>query len=203
MNNMKNQFKFLVLIFLCGLQSVLAQDTNDNEKSKSTGGIKAGYNLASVAFDGDGETSNRNGFHVGFYGESYATDFLAVQLELLYSQQGYEIESDAGVFKQKLNYINLPISIKLYPIKNFYFEAGPQLGLAISHKEEFDSEFNLLDSEAEFDPRSFDYGANVGLGIKSDSGFGIGARYYFGLGDIYDEGNPRNRVLQISASFAF
>ena len=179
------------------------QITSQSDLPKSTAGLKGGYNLATVKFDGNGDVGERSGFHIGVYGESYFAKVASVQIELNYSQQGYEINSNSGTFTQKLNYINLPLSLKLYPIQNFYFEAGPQVGLAISHKEEFDSEFNLFDSEQEFDPKSFDYGANVGVGVKTNDGFTLGARYYFGMGDIYDEGNPKNRVLQISAGFAF
>lgn len=193
---------FAIVGFTSNAQSELEAQTT-NSTTKSVAGIKAGYNLASVSIDGNSDTDFRHGLHVGFYGESYIAEVASIQLEVLYSQQGYELKSDSGTFTQKLNYINVPISLKIYPIKNFYLEAGPQIGLAISHKEEFDSELNLFDTEQEFDPKSFDYGANLGFGIKANSGFSIGARYYFGLGDIYDEGNPRNRVLQISAGLAF
>jgi hypothetical protein len=48
--------------------SVQAQDTSVHQ---SNAGIKGGYNLAAVRFDGSGETGQRNGFHIGVYGESF------------------------------------------------------------------------------------------------------------------------------------
>ena len=193
------KIKILTLItFLCFSMSSNAQET---DIPKSRGGIKVGYNLAAVSFDGDSETGQRHGFHAGFYGESFATESIAFQIELLYSQQGYELEGNGGTFTQKLNYINLPLSLKLYPTENFFLEAGPQIGVAISHKEEFDSSFNLFDTEQEFDPNNFDYGVNFGGGFRTDSGVSISVRYHLGLGDIYDEGNPKNRVLQFSLGF--
>jgi hypothetical protein len=86
----------------------------DKGALKSTG-IKGGYNLAAVRFDGDGETEQRR-FHVGVYGESFIESF-SIQPELLYSQQGYKITNSSGTFTQKLDYINLPIMLKAYPSK--------------------------------------------------------------------------------------
>lgn len=197
---MKKQILTFGILF-CALFLVQAQDTNNKKQSNT--GLKAGYNLAAVSFDGEGETGQRHGFHVGFYGESFLNNAVALQVEIMYSQQGYEIENNGGAFTQKLNYINLPLSLKIYPSSNFYLEAGPQIGLAISHKEEFDSEFNLFDTSQEFDPNAFDYGANFGGGFKTDSGVSFGVRYHLGLGDIYDEGNPKNRVWQFSLGFDF
>ncbi|WGD35219.1 porin family protein [Olleya sp. YS] len=197
---MKIKCLSIVLIF-GALYFANAQD-NDT-KLQSNGGLKGGYSLASVEYDGDGETGQRSGFHIGLYGESYFSDFASIQIELLYSQQGYEIKNDSGTFTQKLNYINLPLSLKLYPVSTFYLEAGPQIGYAISHKETFDANFNLFDTSQEFEPNSFDYGVNFGAGFKTDAGVSFGVRYHLGLGDIYDDGKPSNRVWQFSVGFDF
>ena len=61
--------------------------------------------------------------------------------------------------------------------------------------------FNLFDTSQEFNPKSFDYGANFGGGFKFDSNISIGVRYHLGLVDIYDEGKPQNRVWQFSIAF--
>ena len=197
---MKNQFLTSALFF-SALFLVQAQD--ETAKSKSSGGLKGGYNLAAVQYDGEGETGQRSGFHVGLYGESYITDFAAIQIEVMYSQQGYQIESDGGTFTQKLNYINLPLSLKIYPVSTFYLEAGPQIGYAVSHKETYDSNFNLFDTSQQFEPNNFDYGVNFGAGFKTEAGVSIGVRYHLGLGDIYDDGSPKNRVWQFSLGFGF
>lgn len=197
---MKNQF-LTIALFFSALFLVQAQD--ETAKSKSSGGLKGGYNLAAVQYDGEGETGQRSGFHVGLYGESYITDFAAIQIEVMYSQQGYQIESDGGTFTQKLNYINLPLSLKIYPVSTFYLEAGPQIGYAVSHKETYDSNFNLFDTSQQFEPNNFDYGVNFGAGFKTEAGVSIGVRYHLGLGDIYDDGSPKNRVWQFSLGFGF
>jgi len=193
-----------LLILLC-IFSITQISLNAQETSTRTSntGIKGGYNLAAVSFDGDGETGQRHAFHIGFYGESFVADNIALQIELLYSQQGYELKDNGGTFTQKLDYINLPFSLKIYPTENFFLETGPQIGLAISHKEEFDDNFGLFDTTQEFDPNSFDWGINFGGGFKTVSGVSLGVRYHLGLGDIYDDGSPKNRVWQFSLGFDF
>ncbi|MBC3757627.1 PorT family protein [Hyunsoonleella sp. SJ7] len=189
--------KILILgLFLSTIFTLTAQN-------KSNAGLKFGYNLSAVSFDGETETGQRHGFHAGFYGESFLAEVIALQIELLYSQQGYELKDNSGTFTQKLDYINLPLLLKIYPSDNFYLEAGPQAGLAINHKEEFDSNFNLFSTSQEFDPQRFDWGVNFGAGFKTDSGVSLGVRYNLGMGDIYDEGSPQNRVWQFSLGFDF
>ncbi|MFC0604626.1 porin family protein [Winogradskyella pulchriflava] len=197
---MKTKILTISMIF-CALLSINAQD--DINTNTSNFGIKGGYNLAAVSFDEDSETGQRHGFHIGFYGESFFTESIALQVELMYSQQGYEIEDNGGTFTQKLDYIILPLMFKMYPDDNFFLEVGPQVGLAISHEEEFDSDFNLFDTSQEFEPNNFDWGVNFGGGFKTDSGISLGVRYHLGLGDIYDEGSPKNRVWQFSIGFDF
>lgn len=74
----------------------------------------------------------------------------------------------------------------------------PQIGLAISHKEEYDG---LFGGSREYDPNNFDLGMNFGGGFKTNFGISLGVRYHLGLGDLYDEGKARNRVWQFSVGF--
>ncbi|WP_181954034.1 porin family protein [Flavobacterium cellulosilyticum] len=174
---------------------VFAINAQITTKHKSNAGIKGGYNLASVSFDGDGETEQRHSFHIGVYGEEFLNDNFAIQPELMYSQQGYVITNSSGTVTQKLNYINLPLMLKAYPTKNLFLEAGPQIGLAITHKEEYKGLFN---SSQEYNPNNFDWGLNFGGGLKTDSGISFGVRYHHGLGDLYDNSKAYNRVWQFS-----
>lgn len=191
---MKTIYSILALFFGI-ITSVNAQDAGARQ---SNAGIKGGYNLAAVNFDGNGETGQRHGFHIGVYGESFISESFSIQPELLYSQQGYEIKDSNGTFTQKLDYINLPLMLKAYPSQNFFLEAGPQIGLAISHKEEYDG---LFSSSQQYNPNNFDWGMNFGGGFKTNSGISLGVRYHLGLGDLYDQGKAQNRVWQFSVGF--
>lgn len=184
-----------IALFFSVITIVNAQD---NTNQKSNAGIKGGYNLAAVSFDGEGETDQRHSFHIGVYGESFISESFSIQPELMYSQQGYVITNSSGTFTQKLNYINFPLMLKAYPSQNFFLEAGPQIGLAVSNKEEYDG---LFSSSQEFDPNGFDWGFNFGGGFKTNSGISLGVRYHLGLGDLYDENKAYNRILQFSLGF--
>lgn len=190
----------LIAAFLMMISAFV--NAQENTK-KSKAGIKGGYNLSAVSFDGDSETEQLHGFHIGFYGESFIGSSTSLQIELLYSQQGYKIIDGGGTYTQELDYINLPLMLKLYPSNNFFLEVGPQIGLSIAHKETFDSGFVLYDSSKEFEPKNFDWGANFGGGFKTDSGISLGVRYHLGLNDIYQEDKPKNRVWQFYIGFDF
>lgn len=188
-----------ITLLITSVLSINAQET----KNKSTAGIKGGYNQSSVSFDGTSETEKLHGFHIGFFGETYVGENISIQTEVLYSQQGYKIIDGNTTFTQKLEYINVPFMFKLYPVKSFFLEAGPQIGFSISHKETYDAGFVLYDTSKEFEPSNFDWGVNLGAGFKSDAGVSLGARYHLGQKDIYDEDKPKNRVLQIYVAFEF
>ena len=190
----------VIIIAFVSTLTINAQSSK-NDKSNSSFGLKGGYNLASVRNSEGNETDQREGFHVGFFGESSINNFLGLQIELTYSQQGYVIENSNFKLTQKIDYINIPLMLKLYPTKTFYLEAGPQIGYAISHKENIDT--FLGGSNSNFDPNSLDWGANVGLGFKSETGIVLGARFHHGLGKIYEETNEFNNVLQLSLGFIF
>lgn len=188
-----------IALMITSIISFNAQD----RKNKSTAGIKGGYNLSSVSFDGTSETDKLHGFHLGVFVESYIGNHLSIQPEILYSQQGYKIIDNSGTYTQKLDYLNVPLMLKLYPVKSFFLEAGPQIGFSISHKETFDAGFVLYDTNEEFEPSNFDWGVNVGAGFKSDAGVSLGARYHLGQSDIYDNDKPKNRIIQIYLAFEF
>jgi hypothetical protein len=190
------KIKYLSIVLLLGAMS--AMNAQNRTSSSSNVGIKGGYSLAAVNYDGTGETGQRHGFHIGVYGESFISESFSIQPELMYSQQGYEIKDANGTFTQKLDYINLPLMLKAYPSKNFFLEAGPQIGLAISNKEAYEGLFN---SSQQYDPNNFDWGMNFGGGFKTDSGISLGVRYHLGLGDLYDTNRAHNRVWQFSVGF--
>lgn len=158
-------------------------------------GLKGGFNAANTKTDSGFETETRNGFHVGFYAENRLSDVFAIQPELIYSQQGFTESNGASEREQKVDYLNLPVMLKVYVIPGLFVEAGPQIGLAINDKEEINGPF--FTSETERNPDSFDYGLGLGGGIKLFNGLMVGARYNIGLGELYEDVEFNNRVFQV------
>jgi hypothetical protein len=62
--------------------------------------------------------------------------------------------------------------LKAYPAPNF--SKGPQIGLAISHKEVYEGIFN---TSQQYNPNNFDYGVNFELVLKN-VGISLGVRYH-------------------------
>jgi hypothetical protein len=79
----------------------------------------------------------------------------------------------------------------------FRIQTGPQLGILASVNDKLnDVETGNFTSD---DFKSIDFAWSAGLGYLTYSGFGIDARYNFGLSNINDFGtnNLKNNVFQV------
>lgn len=179
-----------------GFSSVNAQEV--------TFGAKAGLNLASISGDETDELDGRTSLHVGAVAEIAISDVFSVQPELLYSAQGAKYEEEGYEETWKLDYLNLPIMAKYYVAEGFSLEAGPQVGFLMSAKAKADGEEEDLKDFV----KGIDFGANVGVGYKMESGLNFGARYNLGLsnvndGEDADDFKNQNSVIQVSVGYFF
>jgi hypothetical protein len=174
-------------------------------QSKLKFGLKTGFNISSIARDAAGDTEidldTRSKFlyFIGGVVEVPITERLSFQPEVIYSKQGTTIEVPSentfrrieSVISQKLDYLNIPLLAKFNLADVLYLEAGPQVGVLLK------AEQDDLDNKDAF--KSVDFGANLGVSIKFQSGINFGFRYNFGLSNINEdetEGTNRNRVFQ-------
>ena len=160
-------------------------------------GIKAGATFANLTDVTDASTKT------GFVGGAFVTikfsDKIAIQGDLLYSQQGVELDVD----KINLDYINFPIVLKYYIIKRINIQAGPQFGTVVND--------NLGEVFGPNDIISFDITGVVGIGIDLPLNLRITGRYGFGLSEINfiefegdsKETNSKNSVFSLTAGFSF
>jgi len=190
-------------------------------------GAKAGVNFASVGGDFTDDYDGRTSFHIGGVVEIPISEKFAIQPELLYSGQGAKSEYDAsfgdsiviGKEKFKLDYINIPIMAKYYIFDGLSVEAGPQFGILISAKNEYEESGFEGDESGEDDVKDFyntlDIGLVFGSSYRLNNGVFFSARYVIGLTDITDDNDidfgpldidgykQRNSVIQLSAGFSF
>lgn len=189
-------------------------------------GVKAGVNFASVGGDFTDEYDGRTSFHLGGLVEIPISEKFAVQPELLYSGQGAKSEYDdsfgdsivIGKEKLKLDYINIPIMAKYYIMEGLSVEAGPQFGLLLSAKNEYEESGFEGDQSGDFDVKDFyktlDISFGFGSSYRLNNGVFFSARYVIGLTDITDDNDDfgildidgykqRNSVIQLSAGFSF
>ena len=202
---MKKLLIFMIIAFI-GFVPVNAQDVNF--------GAKAGVNLASITGDETDGLSSRTSFHLGLVAEIAISETFSFQPELLYSAQGADYsESEGYDGSYQLDYINIPLMAKFYVGEGFSLEAGPQVGFCMSANEDFTFSSVAQKSVAEKEDisefvKDFDFGVNVGVGYKMESGLNFGARYSLGLANIWDgeesdDFTNHNSVMQVFLGFFF
>ena len=113
-----------VLILLCfSFLSIFGQE--EEQLLYTRAGFKGGVNLANISGDVS-DTQSRLRVHLGAVIEFPVSSNFFVQMEVLYSAQGYKIEA-AGVENEiSLNYLALPLVAKYYVTNEISLETGPR-----------------------------------------------------------------------------
>jgi hypothetical protein len=168
-------------------------------------GIKAGLNVSTLTGEYEDDTKSLIGFHVGGFAEIKVIERLAIQPELLFSTQGAKFDGFGGdKYDSKLNYLNIPVVAKFYITKQFYVEAGPQVGFLLSAKLDGDDVKDFY--------KSTDFGFNIGTGYNFTENLSAGIRYTVGLTGVYDNNNEdvedyidssKNSNLALSLAYKF
>jgi len=166
-------------------------------------GLETGVNWSSIS--GMDTSSSLTSWNIGFY-----FDFRLKKQWFLYtgvlvkSKLGIDdltendlqllnttIYTENGDYSQKINYFIVPALAKYKFDNNIYLEAGPQFGLMHKAWIEFNSdtdgrEARIKESNKD-DINRFDAGLTVGAGytLFKGNGMTLGAKYYFGLTDVY------------------
>jgi hypothetical protein len=179
---------------ICAFSFANAQDKKD-----MSFGIKGGMNISAVT--NVTGSSSLTGFHIGGFAEFKVSDKLTIQPELLYSTQGDKY--DGG--KTNLDYINIPVMAKYYVTDALSLEAGPQIGLLISGKENLDSG-GSTDVKSAY--KSTDFDLDLGAGYDFTENFSAAVRYNIGLAHLQKDLAPgvsasHNSVFQVSLGYRF
>jgi len=177
------------IIFISFLFLSLSSFSQSKECNCSIG-IKAGANFSSIT--DVAELSNRTGFQVGFFAGVKFNDFIGIQADLLYSQQGADFDPE----KIELNYINIPVLFKYYFIRGLNIQAGPQFGFLMNDNFE-DLYGDIVEAE------KFDFTGVVGIGYDLLTRIKIEARYNLGFTEIIDGGDGKNSVASFSIGYSF
>ncbi len=178
-------------------------------------GVKAGVNLSdanlekSKSFE-NVKSQNLTGFHVGAVAEIFLSEKFSIQPEVMYSAQGNSIKAvidETKVdFKNKIDYLTVPVMLKYYVLGGLNLNAGPQVGFNVK------STSGGVDSSDSLN--TLDFGLNFGVGYESPIGLFVDARYNLGLTDVSKDsfkskedfsgiGISKNRVIQFSVGFKF
>lgn len=181
----------LTFVFGVSSQNIQAQ-TNENSNDPQFG-IKGGVNFSNLYTENVEDNNVLTSFNAGVYAAFPITEKLAIQPEILYSRKGAELVYDnaftQGSAKFKLNYIEVPVLLKINITENLNVHAGPYFAYLIDAEVNNDSEddtFDFTESYDNDDFNKFDMGLSGGIGFDFNS-LGIGARYNYGLSNVGKE----------------
>ena len=171
-------------------------------------GVSGGLNLNKAEFQPTIRQKMLNGINGGicvrYTSEKYFSMICAAQIEVNFSQRGWEEDFDDGTdnrYSRLLNYIEIPLLAHLSWGKEekgfqFFVNLGPQFGFFISDSETYEGNWKPEERPVSLQPiygkevyNKFDYGIAGGAGIelKTKAGnFFIEGRYYYGLADIFN-----------------
>lgn len=155
---------------------------------KGTYGVRAGYTISNLDFDGESTMVNehRNSFYIGFYGDFRLSNAVSVVPELQFSPEGANAEM------LHLDLIQMPIFFKFRLNEKWRLGAGPQVALK-SHK-------------AGDMMRNFHYSAIGGLEYKFNQMIYMDVRYSYGLSNIFDDNvglEAINTNIQLGIGYQF
>lgn len=212
--------KRITFIILTLLYVVCVNAQVEEPRNRFELGVAGGMNINSMEFQPSIRQKFLNGWGGGlnlrYTSEKYFSMICATQLEINFSQRGWEEDFDDGTnnsYSRVLNYVEIPIFAHLSWGKEergfqFFLNLGPQFGFLLNDKEYYTGNWAIEERPISLIPiygkkieHKFDYGIAGGLGVewKTKAGnFFVEGRYYYALGDIF--GNSKTDDFGRSAN---
>ena len=211
-----NKLKKIACLLILAIGTVTTTNAQGPESAKF--GVKGGLNMSNLYTNEVDDENVLLGFNFGVFLEMPITSRISIQPEILYSTKGAELKYNnaiaQGTGKFRLNYIEVPLLLKLNVTKKFDVHFGPYAAYLVNSKitnEDQNGNINFENDVDEDDLNKLDFGLAGGFGFNFD-GFGIGARYNYGLktvgkeqtflGQTYTFPDSKNSVLSIYATIS-
>ena len=198
-------------LMLAAVSVSTAQEASNAKSMAPSFGIKGGVNFATVTGDFDSPDS-RTSFHAGALAEFPLADIFSIQVEALYSGQGFKANfegPEGDKAEVQLDYINVPVLAKVYIVPGLSLEAGPQFSFKVRDKFEInpgssDGTVNL--DHSSLSAKDFEFGVAGGLTFQTEIGLFATGRYNYGLTEVFENknvGKVNNSVFQIGVGYKF
>lgn len=208
MTTIKN-CKHIGLLVLALLLALPAAAQLGEERHNLAIGVNGGINLSSVSFQPRIKENTLKAASMGvtmrYMSEKYFNMMCGVQIELNYSQRGWEENIEDGsenTYSRVMNYVEMPFMAHLAFGKDalnrglkFFVNLGPQFAMFLSDKEKMSDNWDtsarpggVTEQYGKAVETKFDYGIVGGAGLELSTGIGhflLEGRYYFGLADFY------------------
>ncbi len=162
---------------------------------------KVGLNIANVTDADDADA--RIGLAAGAEFEYGVTDMIGVSAGLVYSMQGYKFSEGNVDTTVKLDYLNVPILANVYVAPGLAVKLGVQPGFKLSSKTKIEGSGVSIEGESDDDGvKGFDLAIPVGVSYQYQN-IVLDARYNWGVTKVYDGGDSKNSVFQITLGYKF
>lgn len=162
---------------------------------------KVGLNIANVT-DAD-DVDARIGLAAGAEFEYGVTDMIGVSAGLVYSMQGYKFSEGNVDTTVKLDYLNVPILANVYVAPGLAVKLGVQPGFKLSSKVKMEGSGTSIEGESDDDGvKEFDLAIPVGVSYQYQN-IVLDARYNWGVTKVFDDGDSKNSVFQITLGYKF
>lgn len=169
-------------------------------------GVKAGINY-SGAFGSGVDVDPKTGFVGGIYGLLEGRR-IGLQAELLYSRQGFKdkTEPEGHTRNYMLNYLEIPLIVKIYPFRWISIDAGYQTAILLDTGREKIKIGSRREKSDMQNMRSINNSVVLGLSFRLGRKVDLSARYLLGISDLQnkDEGDMlRSRAGQFTLGYRF
>lgn len=162
---------------------------------------KVGLNIANVTDADDADA--RIGLAAGAEFEYGVTDMIGVSAGLVYSMQGYKYSEGNVDTTVKLDYLNVPILANVYVAPGLAVKLGVQPGFKLSSKVKIEGSGVSIEGDSDDDGvKGFDLAIPVGVSYQYQN-IVLDARYNWGVTKVYDGGDSKNSVFQITLGYKF
>lgn len=171
-------------------------------------GVSGGIDAAKMALSGGsgGPINHRMDLAGGLSFEAGLSSIVALQIEANYSPQGAGVVSDDGssAGSYQMNYLTVPLLVKLSGSPRLSFYAGPQVGFLLSAKTKSSGN---EDTDIKDQLNSTAFYAVFGGEYRFANGVFLSGRYSLGLNNaIEDESSNteiKNRYLSFRIGYSF
>ncbi|MFN3996929.1 porin family protein [Algoriphagus sp.] len=192
---MKKTLLILSLVVLTGISA----------NAQSGFGIRGGANFFN--FGGkdvsENDYTNRAGFHAGIYASLLGGGPISIEPGVYYSIKGTQ-NDDAANTRAVLNYVDVPLLLRLKFGEGFNVFGGPQISFLTNSKFEGDFGGSTVSINTN-NIKDTDAGLVFGLGYNLPKGINIQGSYDYGFTPIFKNSNADvyNRGFKVSLGYTF
>ncbi|MGV8963547.1 MAG: porin family protein [Candidatus Saccharimonadaceae bacterium] len=220
MSSQARWITLFIMVLLMAATPLIKAQQNNQFKTQLLIGVGGGSVFTKVDFVPGIPQNTTQGLSLGISAKFVSEKNLGVLAELNFTQRGWtEDFSDLNIehsYSRTLNYIELPLLTHIYfgNKVRFVLNLGPQLSYMLGDKPNMnDALASYVEEQQSAQPdgpvgvqyesidNKFDYGLLGGMGMEFNTGIGsfdLEGRYYFGLGDSFD--NTRSKATNFSRS---